>query len=127
MTQQEFTERTGYTPATREEYQAIEAMYMSAGNMDKDEFCQHWKMLHDNNLVRTFYYKMRQYAKENERLQRTINEAAAQTLQYSKEFEEKEFDNIALMLVGQREVAKWKLQNQCLLSDRDKEYLLDLL
>ena len=40
MTREEFTERTGLTP-TSEEYQHIEAMYMAAGNMDKDELALH--------------------------------------------------------------------------------------
>ena len=38
MTQQEFEDRTGKT-VTSEEYARIEAMYMAAGNMDKDQFC----------------------------------------------------------------------------------------
>ena len=38
MNQQEFESRTGLTP-TSEEYAYIERIYMAAGNMDKDAFC----------------------------------------------------------------------------------------
>lgn len=42
MTQQEFEDRTSKT-VTSEEYARIEAMYMAAGNMDKDQFCTEYK------------------------------------------------------------------------------------
>lgn len=42
MTQQEFENRTSKT-VTSEEYARIEAMYMAAGNMDKDQFCTEYK------------------------------------------------------------------------------------
>lgn len=42
MTKQEFTERTGMT-VSAEEYSGIEAIYMAAGDMDKDEFCREYK------------------------------------------------------------------------------------
>ena len=50
MNHQEFIERTGLTP-TIEEYQAIEAIYMAAGEMDKDEFCKEYKKCGNSRLV----------------------------------------------------------------------------
>ena len=50
MNHQEFVERTGLTP-TIEEYQTIEAIYMAAGEMDKDEFCKEFKKCGNSRLV----------------------------------------------------------------------------
>ena len=38
MTRQEFNDRTGYT-LDEEQYREVEALYIAAGNMDKDVFC----------------------------------------------------------------------------------------
>lgn len=50
MTQQEFEDRTGKV-ITSEEYARIEAMYMAAGNMDKDQFCAEYKKHSSSALV----------------------------------------------------------------------------
>lgn len=42
MTRQEFNDRTGYT-LNEEQYRKVEAMYIAAGNMDKDVFCKDYK------------------------------------------------------------------------------------
>lgn len=41
MTQQEFTERTGFFP-TASQFDAINAAYMDS-DKDKDTFCKEWK------------------------------------------------------------------------------------
>lgn len=43
MTQQEFTERTGYEPKSQIEFWLIHNDYMRS-DYDKDEFCKHWKL-----------------------------------------------------------------------------------
>ena len=45
MLQKEFEERTGLR-VTAEEYNQIDAMYMAAGDINKDDFCQEWKAMH---------------------------------------------------------------------------------
>ena len=55
MTQQEFEDRTGKT-VTSEEYARIEAMYMAAGNMDKDQFCTEYKK-HGSSAIVAEYYR----------------------------------------------------------------------
>lgn len=54
MTQQEFEDRTGKT-VTSEEYARIEAMYMAAGNMDKDQFCTEYKKHGSSAIVAEYY------------------------------------------------------------------------
>ena len=55
MTQQEFEDRTGKT-VTSEEYARIEAMYMAAGSMDKDQFCTEYKK-HGSSAIVAEYYR----------------------------------------------------------------------
>lgn len=43
MTQQEFTERTGYVPNSQIEFWLIHEDYMRS-DYDKDEFCKRWKL-----------------------------------------------------------------------------------
>jgi hypothetical protein len=50
MNHQEFIERTGLTP-TIAEYQTIEAIYMAAGEMNKDEFCKEFRKCRNSRLV----------------------------------------------------------------------------
>lgn len=57
MTQQEFEARTGKT-VTSEEYARIEAMYMAAGNMDKDQFCAEYKKHGASVLVAEYYRRI---------------------------------------------------------------------
>ena len=54
MTRQEFNDRTGYT-LDEEQYREVEAMYIAAGNMDKDVFCKDYKKHNDSALVAEFY------------------------------------------------------------------------
>lgn len=57
MTQQEFEARTGKA-VTSEEYARIEAMYMAAGNMDKDQFCAEYKKYGESTLVAEYYRRI---------------------------------------------------------------------
>ena len=61
MTQQEFEDRTGKTVSSGK-YALIEAMYMAAGNMDKDQFCAEYKKHGASVLVAEYYRGAQQRA-----------------------------------------------------------------
>ena len=50
MLQKEFEERIGRS-VTKQEYVEANAMYMSAGDIDKDTFCREWLMIGSSALV----------------------------------------------------------------------------
>lgn len=54
MLQKEFEERIGRS-VTQEEYVEANAMYMAAGEMDKDEFCREWMQFGQSRLVQCLY------------------------------------------------------------------------
>lgn len=57
MTQQEFEDRTGKTVSSGKSA-LIEAMYMAAGNMDKDQFCAEYKKHGASVLVAEYYRRI---------------------------------------------------------------------
>lgn len=127
MTQQEFTKRTGYTPATQEEYAAIEQMYMHAGNMTKDEFCVEWMNLHDSELFRIIYCKMKTLDKVNGINEKKINTTVTDMLDYAEQTADDRFCVFAEQLVGKQLVVRYKLEKEYELSASDRAYLLSLL
>ena len=54
MLQSEFEERIG-RKVTTEEYVEANAMYMAAGNLDKDEFCSEWLKIGSSKLVQCLF------------------------------------------------------------------------
>lgn len=128
MTQQEFTERTGYTPATDEEYQAIEKMYMAAGNMDKDEFCEHWVKVHNDDLFRTIYCDMKKMKRQNDFLRDKVDKSADMILQEAENSDTHDtLDAIAIRLKGQQYVVRYKIEHEHVLTEEDRLYLLSIL
>lgn len=91
MTREEFTERTGLTP-TFEEYQHIEAMYIAAGNMDKDEFCKEFKKHGQSRLLEELFVKIQ--GQEN-----SINALTERHDDYIKTTAEKDIE-LAIFLIG---------------------------
>ena len=58
MLQNEFFERTGIQLSTRE-YRKVDAMYIAAGDIDKDTFCEDWKKHKDSVLLQEYYNRIR--------------------------------------------------------------------
>ena len=128
MNQQEFIERTGYTPATSDEYKRIEAMYMAAGDMDKDEFCREWKKMHDNPLFRKVYEQLELVSYMYNKQESVINKAFEMVLDKANEVDAHEdFDEIACVLKLRKSVIRYKLTHNYELTEDDKEYIKTLL
>lgn len=63
MLQNEFEARIGRS-CSFETYMEANAMYMLAGDLDKDEFCKEWLNLKDSKLVKALFetaYRQQQY------------------------------------------------------------------
>ena len=67
MTQKEFEIRTGLT-VSADEYAGIEAVYMAAGELNKDVFCAEWKKIGGSRLVMELFGKVMRQRGEIERL-----------------------------------------------------------
>ena len=56
MTQQEFEERTGLK-VTGDEFEKVNAIYMAAGDMDKDRFCADYRKHKDCEIIEVLFEK----------------------------------------------------------------------
>jgi hypothetical protein len=131
MNHQEFTERTGLEP-TIEEYQTIEAIYMAAGEMDKDEFCKEFKKCGDSRLVaelfRAIYTLKGQYEErcnEIEDLHGQKNEMVDFLNDRAQAFSDKELLEKASEMVGQKEVIRRRIVKGYNLWAYETEWMLN--
>lgn len=127
MNVQEFTLRTGYTPATEEEWKAIETMYMEAGEkVDKDLFCKEWLEHKDSKLLKVFYKRATDHSASNEYFRELCTESAYMLLDKA-EYDDDEMYYQAIKLIGQKRVVLYKLNKGLSLRSEDLEYLNDNL
>jgi len=133
MTQQEFETRTGKT-VTPEEYERIEAMYMAAGDMNKDMFCAEYKKHGSSTLVSEYY---RQIATLNGMLEARNNELddaqqkrmslAEFLLGKAAAYNDTDFHRAAVELIGRKAATLYKIKSGFPLWEEDVKYLEETL
>ncbi len=133
MNHQEFIERTGLTP-TIEEYPTIEAIYMAAGEMDKDEFCKEFKKCGNSRLVvelfRTVCILKGRYDErcdEIDDLHEQKNEMVDFLIDRAQAFSDKELLEKASKIVGQKEVIRRRIVKGHTLWAYETEWMLNNL
>lgn len=133
MTKKEFEERTGYV-FDDAEWRGIEAMYMAAGEMDKDAFCRHWKECGKNPLTQELSRQCQSweescsdYEEQVADMEDERREIAAQLLGKSCAYQDTDFRHMAVRLIGEKEVVSLKVKMGLPLWEEDKEYILESL
>lgn len=146
MLQKEFEERIGRT-VTEQEYVEANAMYMAAGDIDKDVFCREWKKICMSPLVQGLYDTAYQKSKKVDELellhkeaQEIVSDAADAMLEIEQgllDFEEESpcrcanaaelLDRKAWWLVGAKEVVLRKINMGMPLSEKDMNYITEHL
>lgn len=133
MTQKEFENRTGLT-VSADEYSGIEAVYMAAGEMDKDVFCAEWKKIGGSRLVMELFGEVMRQRGEIERLKgdeqesrKLLGEAAEYLIEKSSERDDKGMRRQACRLIGEREVVMYKLNYDQTLCDEDIVWIREQL
>ena len=135
MTRQEFEERTG-CKLTEEAYAPIEAMYLAAGGMDKDEFCRQWVQHGDCALVQELMKTILSLENDKRRYQNTFKNqtellqsgagalvAAAAVIGQSQGY----LNDLAVRMTSVRWVIKEKLRREIALSQKEINYLEEYL
>lgn len=123
MTQQEFEQRTGIT--SHVVFEEANKMYMAAGDMDKDAFCDDYKAHGDSILLAYFYRHSNYLETQKKEVDSLKREMAAFLLGKADELEDKELREKAVRLLGEREVICMKIEAGYDLWDEDKEYIKD--
>lgn len=133
MTQKEFENRTGLT-VSADEYAGIEAVYMAAGEMDKDVFCAEWKKIGGSRLVMELFGEVMRQRGEIERLKgdeqesrKLLGEAAEYLIEKSSERDDNGMRREACRLIGEREVVMYKLNYDQALCDEDIVWIREQL
>lgn len=133
MTQKEFEIRTGLT-VSADEYAGIEAVYMAAGEMDKDVFCAEWKKIGGLRLVMELFGEVMRQRGEIERLKgdeqesrKLLGEAAEYLIEKSSERDDIGMRRVACRLIGEREVVMYKLNYDQMLCDEDIVWIREQL
>ena len=126
MNVQEFTERTGYTPCTEEEWKAIEMMYLEAGeSVDKDLFCKEWLEHKDSHLLRIFYKRALDQSESMEYFKDMRSQTATLLIDKAVEFDDEQLYHQALKLIGQKRAVIYKIERDYQLMSEDKDYIID--
>ena len=112
---------------TPEAYNDIEMLYMRSGNLDKDTFCDDYK-LHGGSKILAEIWK--QFKIENaacDVYKKEHNAAAELLIKLADEYDNDQAYEMAVDMMGYNFVVKYKLENDMELTEKDKAYVLDHL
>ena len=122
MTRQEFNDRTGYT-LDEEQYREVEAMYIAAGNMDKDVFCKDYKKHNDSALVAEFYNQSIALMEKYQRCRKIERETAEFLIGKAHAYNDTDLRKAAIRLIGEQGVVLITIAMGLPLFEEDAEYL----
>lgn len=133
MTQNEFEQRTNMT-VTAEEYQKIEKLYMSAGNIDKDTFCKEYKKVASSRIVTELHLQVSMLENQVESLKSDKKQMASDKdelidfmIEQSEKYGSFELRQRAIELLGAKEYLRRKLERGYNLLGLDRKLLVELL
>lgn len=139
---------------SEEEFIEANAMYMAAGDIDKDVFCREWKQIGESPLVKGLFetaYNLNQALQENKLMlkecQEMLSDAADAMLEIAdgllggktaehttvegeiarETFAAGQLTRKAWWLVGQKEVTKRRVAAGYHLDDKDRETIINNL
>lgn len=125
MTQKEFEERTGIVP-TAEEFDYIHAVYMNT-SMDKDAFCKEYKKHGESRIIRDVHVRVLNYEMKCNRQKDAINELADFLIGKAHAYDDTDFRNEAVRLVGEMDVVKRTIELGLPLWDEDRKCILSMI
>lgn len=128
MNQQEFTQRTGYTPVSEEEWKAIEMMYLESGeSVDKDLFCKEWLEHKDSSLLRIFYKRALDRSETLDYYKEQRTKTAKLLIDKAADIDDNDLYWEAVKLIGQKRVILYKIEQDYELTKDDRDYINDNL
>ena len=133
MTIEEYSTRMGYLGfCSDEEYATADAIYLNAGNLDKDAFCADYKKHKGSVIIETLGDRVNSQSiwirDQETKIQSTAHallREADEIRQGGMEASADAIDKIAATLIGRKDCIKWKLHKGFALSETDNEYITD--
>lgn len=133
MTKQEFEDRTGMK-VSAEEYDRIENIYLAAGEMDKDEFCEEFRAHGHSPLVAELFRTCQNLEEQRlEQVDKTkalkmqIAGCAKGLIRRSACLDEPSLYKLAVGLVGRKEAILARLEQGYEIDADDLAYIKNLL
>jgi hypothetical protein len=133
MNKQEFIDRTGLTP-TDEEYVTIEAIYMAAESLDKNEFCMEYKKHGDSSLVKSLFNEVKELKglvlatnDDFHSFQLKEREYAIFLVEQAEKLSASDLRDKAIAMLGVKEYLIYKLDRGFNLLEADRQLILKLL
>lgn len=123
MTQKEFEDRTGIK--SNVVFEEANRMYMKAGDMDKDAFCDDYKEHGDSILLSYFYHHSNMLEKQKKDVDALKNEIACFLLKKADDWDDNDLRDKVVELIGEKEVIMRKIELGLELWNEDKSYIKD--
>lgn len=126
MTQKEFYSRTEML-LTSEQFEKVNAMYLEAGDIEKDDFCSDYKK-HSESVLLDIYYKQSERLKEKlDSFRQRETKLAYFLIEKSMVGGDKDMIEMAISLIGEQKYIQHKLEKEYNLLAVDKELIIKLI
>lgn len=122
----EFEQRTGIE-LTDEQYQRVEDLYLSAGNMDKDVFCEDYKKHGESVILNTYFKQSEEQRSRLDTYREKQITMAYFLIKKSMVGGDKDMIQMAISLIGEQKYIQHKLEKGYNLFDSDKELIITLI
>lgn len=129
MLQHEFEDRIG-RKVEKEEYIKANALYMSASNINKDDFCKEWDKIKDSKVLKIFDCDLSYYKKSLDDLRIACQNSAALLLDYIHEnldINDPRIVTAARNITSFRDVVRYRLENGYELDKEDTDFLISAI
>lgn len=121
MTQKEFEERTGLTPNS-DDFSFIHSLYMNT-SMEKDQFCKEYKKIAGSEIVKDVHARLINSQIILEQRKQDDIDMARFLIGKSRAYDDTDFRNMAVKLIGEKDVVCLTMEMDLPLWSEDKEFI----
>lgn len=126
MTQKEFEERIGHE-VTGDEFESANAIYMAAGDMDKDTFCKDYEKHKGSEIMLVLFERADLLSDKLHVLNNERDELADFLIDQAERYSASELRDKAIAMMGEREYLRRKIKRGYNLWEADRELLAEIL
>lgn len=121
MTQKEFEERTGLTPNSYD-FSFIHSLYMNT-SIEKDQFCKEYKKIAGSEIVKDVHARLINSQIILEQRKQDDIDMARSLIGKSRTYDDTDFRNMAIKLIGEKDVVCLTMEMDLPLWSEDKEFI----
>lgn len=121
MTQKEFEERTGLTPNS-DDFSFIHSLYMNT-SMEKNQFCKEYKKIAGSEIVKDVHARLINSQIILEQRKQDDIDMARSLIGKSRAYDDTDFRNMAIKLIGEKDVVCLTMEMDLPLWSEDKEFI----